>query len=71
MLLTSASQAAFDTSLESTLMTAASSAANYPSPVRIVDSRLLLAGERELVIAHQGQAYHLRLTRNDKLILTK
>lgn len=36
-----------------------------------VTSQSLLAGGRELVIQHQGGEYHLRLTRNDKLILTK
>ena len=36
-----------------------------------VDSRRLLGGGRELVIEHAGQHYHLRLTRNDRLILTK
>jgi hemin uptake protein HemP len=36
-----------------------------------VDSRRLMAGENELVIEHAGQEYRLRLTRNDKLILTK
>ena len=36
-----------------------------------IDSRRLLAGGRELVIDHAGQQYRLRLTRNDKLILTK
>ncbi|WP_199535958.1 hemin uptake protein HemP [Dyella solisilvae] len=38
---------------------------------RRVSSQALLKGERELVIQHQGNEYHLRLTRNDKLILTK
>jgi hemin uptake protein HemP len=38
--------------------------------LRITSGRLL-AGARELVIEHAGQEYHLRLTRNDKLILTK
>lgn len=38
---------------------------------RRISSQLLLKGERELVIQHQGSEYHLRLTRNDKLILTK
>ncbi|SFS06898.1 Hemin uptake protein hemP [Dyella sp. OK004] len=38
---------------------------------RRISSQLLLEGERELVITHQGSEYHLRLTRNDKLILTK
>ena len=42
-----------------------------PAPARYVSSQALLAGERELVIQHQGSEYHLRLTRNDKLILTK
>ena len=36
-----------------------------------IDSHRLLAGGRELVIDHAGQEYRLRLTRNDKLILTK
>jgi hemin uptake protein HemP len=39
--------------------------------VRRISSQALLAGGRELVIQHQGNEYHLRLTRNDKLILTK
>jgi hemin uptake protein HemP len=36
-----------------------------------IDSQRLLSGGRELVIEHAGQEYRLRLTRNDKLILTK
>jgi len=36
-----------------------------------IDSSRLLAGSREIVIEHAGQEYRLRLTRNDKLILTK
>jgi len=36
-----------------------------------IDSSRLLAGSREVVIEHAGQEYRLRLTRNDKLILTK
>jgi hemin uptake protein HemP len=39
--------------------------------VRRIDSDLLLQREREIVIVHRGQEYHLRLTRSDKLILTK
>lgn len=38
---------------------------------RTLSSDELLAGGRELVICHQGGEYVLRLTRNDKLILTK
>lgn len=40
-------------------------------PARHVTSQHLLDGSRELVIQHKGSEYHLRLTRNDKLILTK
>lgn len=46
-------------------------AAAAPNPARRVSSQLLLDGARELVIQHHGGEYHLRLTRNDKLILTK
>ncbi|GAP65110.1 Hemin uptake protein HemP [Mizugakiibacter sediminis] len=38
---------------------------------RRIESAQLLQGARELVIEHLGGEYHLRLTRNDKLILTK
>ena len=52
---------------------AACTSAAPASPARIArtNSGNLLAGRRELVIEHAGQEYHLRLTRNDKLILTK
>jgi hemin uptake protein HemP len=49
---------------------AAASPARTGSARRIA-SQCLLEGSRELVIEHQGNEYHLRLTRNDKLILTK
>ena len=39
--------------------------------VRRIESDVLLQREREIVIVHRGQEYHLRLTRSDKLILTK
>ena len=42
-----------------------------PVVVRRIDSDMLLQREREIVIVHRGQEYHLRLTRSDKLILTK
>lgn len=45
--------------------------ASIAAPVRRISSQRLLAGERELVIQHLGSEYHLRLTRNGKLILTK
>lgn len=31
----------------------------------------LMGGARELTIVHAGEEYRLRITRNDKLILTK
>ncbi|MDF2597293.1 MAG: Hemin uptake protein hemP [Methylobacterium brachiatum] len=34
-------------------------------------SASLLRGRREIVIRHAGQRYRLRITANDKLILTK
>lgn len=37
---------------------------------RRVESGALLGPRRELVIVHNGREYHLRLTRNGKLILT-
>lgn len=46
-------------------------AAVHPARAARISSGNLLAGSRELVIEHAGQEYHLRLTRNDKLILTK
>jgi len=36
-----------------------------------IDSRDLFIGTREVVIAHGGEAYRLRLTAQNKLILTK
>lgn len=37
----------------------------------VLDSSALFWGRRELVIRHAGQDYHLKITRQDKLILTK
>jgi hemin uptake protein HemP len=31
----------------------------------------LMGGDREIIIVHQGEEYRLRLTSNNKLILTK
>ena len=42
-----------------------------PPPVPQVRIEDLLKGARELVIVHGPDLYHLRLTRNGKLILTK
>jgi hemin uptake protein HemP len=38
---------------------------------RLVDSTELFAGCSELIIVHAQEHYRLRITRNDKLILTK
>jgi hemin uptake protein HemP len=39
--------------------------------VRTVRAETLLRGERILRIEHNGELYTLRLTRNEKLLLTK
>lgn len=39
-----------------------------PGPV---SAELLFCGAKEIVIRHQGEDYRLRITKNDKLILTK
>ncbi|HSI42506.1 MAG TPA: hemin uptake protein HemP [Xanthobacteraceae bacterium] len=36
-----------------------------------IDSRDLFLATKEIVIAHRGQTYRLRLTAQNKLILTK
>jgi len=47
--------------------------ADGPVPVapRILDSRDLLAGRKEILIRHGAEEYRLRLTAQNKLILTK
>jgi hemin uptake protein HemP len=42
-----------------------------PHVLRTVRARDLLGSERVLRIEHEGQVYTLRITRNDRLILTK
>ena len=43
-----------------------------PGPgLRSVDAVTLFAGAREIVIVHRGLEYRLRITRSDRLILTK
>ena len=41
------------------------------SPIKIVSSAEILDGGSELQIEHKGMIYRLRVTRQDKLILTK
>ncbi len=38
---------------------------------RRLDSEALFGGSREVTIEHKGQVYRLRITRYDRLILTK
>lgn len=42
-----------------------------PRQPRLIPSDELFAGETEIVILHHGSPYRLRITRQDKLILTK
>jgi hemin uptake protein HemP len=42
-----------------------------PSLVRRVESATLFQRGREVIIVHRGQEYRLRITKSDKLILTK
>jgi hemin uptake protein HemP len=41
------------------------------TPLPRLDSAELFASRREVVIEHAGECYRLRLTRRNKLILTK
>jgi len=42
-----------------------------PTTGRQVPSAAIFQGRREIIIVHHGQEYRLRITRADKLILTK
>ncbi len=44
--------------------------ATPPAMLRLTSAELFAAG-REIQIDHAGELYRLRLTRNDRLILTK
>jgi hemin uptake protein HemP len=56
------------TSVESA---AAPAPAASPGGPRRLDSAALFQRAREIVIVHGGQEYRLRITKADKLILTK
>ena len=45
--------------------------ASSPGGPRRLDSAALFQRAREIVIVHGGQEYRLRITKADKLILTK
>lgn len=51
------------------------SASNGPGPDAMAPRRIfstaLFRDDREVVIIHRGQEYRLRITKGDKLILTK
>ncbi len=49
----------------------ASPAGRSPQPLVIPSDTLFRPDRREVVILHEGHAYRLRLTRQNKLILTK
>lgn len=40
-------------------------------PVKLFSSEDLFGNSNRIFIQHKGEQYHLRLTRNNKLILTK
>lgn len=40
-------------------------------PIKLISSESLFGLGKEILIQHRGEQYHLRVTRNDKLILTK
>jgi hemin uptake protein HemP len=44
---------------------------NDANPPRSIESATLFAGRTELLIIHNGSPYRLRITRQNKLILTK
>jgi len=46
-------------------------AAEAQPPLRRIPVAELLADAKQVILLHQGQEYHLRLTRAGKLILTK
>jgi len=42
-----------------------------PAAIQYFDTRTLFAGQREIAIGHDGAVYRLRITQQNKLILTK
>ena len=42
-----------------------------PSETRAIEAHGLFNGTQEILISHNGEHYRLRITRNNKLILTK
>lgn len=52
-------------------VTNGSTAGDGLAGMRTVRARDLIGGDKILRIEHEGQIYTLRITRNDRLILTK
>lgn len=44
---------------------------NHSCPGNIVRANQLFQNTQEVLIDHKGETYRLRITKNDKLILTK
>jgi hemin uptake protein HemP len=42
-----------------------------PTPPKEVDVHVLIGNGREVILVHRGERYRLRITAQDKLILTK
>jgi hemin uptake protein HemP len=42
-----------------------------PGPPNRITTEQLFAGTNQVIIVHKGEEYRLRITSNDKLILTK
>ena len=59
------------TSSHDTSSPATPASARRPAEEPTVNAQQLFGDKRELVIVHNGERYRLRITANDKLILTK
>jgi len=57
--------------VESTLSTDELPVSNNKAANSRYDSQTLFCGQQEILIEHAGHAYRLRITRQNKLILTK
>lgn len=53
------------------ILAATPEATQENAPMRVLDSVVLFANSRQAVIRHDGSEYKLRITSQNKLILTK
>ena len=58
-------------SVETRLSAAEEPASSNKAVTSRYDSQALFGGQQEILIEHAGHAYRLRITRQNKLILTK